>query len=97
MSGDDLPLHQALALNHLLLQPQHPLHPILPVVFCGWIFSCFLYYVPIQEVHKRDQINLLSSSCIVLLPPVKTLLEDLFFYLLDVYKACKRETNKDYM
>ncbi len=99
MSGDDLPLLRALAWRHPLLQPHHPLCPSLPVIFClnGFIFSCFSYCVPLQEIHKGDQTIIPSSSCVVLLPPVKTFLEDLFFYLLNIYKACKRETNTDYM
>ncbi len=51
------------------------------------IDSCSSSYVPLQEVHKGDQIILPSSSCVVSWPQVKTLLEDLFFYQPDVYNA----------
>ncbi len=94
MSEYNLPLLHALPKHHPLLQPCHPLDPILPVFFCNLIFSCFLYYKPLQEVHKGDQIILPSPSSKVLLPPVNTLLEDLFFYLLDIYNACRERQTK---
>jgi hypothetical protein len=57
------------------------------LIFFIHIYSCFSSYVPCQEGHKGDQIILPSSSYIVFLPPVKTLLEDLFVYQPDMYNA----------
>ncbi len=94
MSGNNLPLLHALLQQHGLLQPHHPQDTFLQVVFCNLIYSSFSSYVPLQEVRKGDQIILPSSSYVVFLPPVKILLEDLFFYQPDVYNAQRERQTK---